>query len=122
MNGSYEAPYGVRVTPSVRNQAGQPYGRTISAGSANGINYGSARILIEPISAHRQDTVTIVDVRVEKSLALAASRSLSLFVDGYNLTNTNAATNINWSSGATYLTPSTIVPPRLARIGARFAW
>jgi hypothetical protein len=122
VNGSYEAPYGVRVTPSVRNQAGQPYGRTISAGSANGINYGSARILTEPISSHRQDTITIVDVRVEKSLRLAANRTLSLFVDGYNLTNANAATNINWSSGATYLTPSTIVPPRLGRVGARFAW
>jgi hypothetical protein len=122
VNGSYDAPYGIRVTPSVRNQAGQPYGRTINAGSPNGINYGSARILAEPISTHRQDTVTIVDVRVEKSFKVAASRTLSLFMDGYNLTNTNAATNINWSSGATYLTPSTIVPPRLARVGARFAW
>lgn len=43
-------------------------------------------------------------------------------MDGYNLTNTNAATNSNWSSGATYLTPSPIVPPRLARFGAKFDW
>jgi hypothetical protein len=122
INGSYEARYGVRITPSLRNQAGQPYGRTISAGTANGINYGTARILTEAISTHRQDMITVFDVRVEKAFRIAAGRTLSVFADGYNLTNTNAATNINWSSGATFLTPSTIVPPRLARFGAKFDW
>jgi hypothetical protein len=120
VNATYEAGYGIRVTPSIRNQSGQPYGRTISAGAANGINYGTARILTEPIDTHRQDTITILDVRVEKGFKLAPGRNLSVFVDGYNLTNSNAATNINWSSGATYLTPSTIIPPRLARFGAKF--
>jgi hypothetical protein len=122
INGTYEAPYGLRITPSLRNQAGQPYGRTFSAGTANGINYGSARILAEPISTHRQDTINIVDVRVEKVIHLAPSRTLSGFVDGYNLFNANAATNINWSSGATFMTPSTIVPPRIMRVGVKFDW
>ena len=90
--------------------------------AANGINYGTARILTEAISTHRQDTITIFDVRVEKAFKLAHRQNLSVFMDGYNLTNTNAATNINWSSGATFLTPSTIVPPRLARFGAKFDW
>jgi hypothetical protein len=122
INGTYEAGYGLRITPSIRNQSGQPYGRTISAGTANGINYGTARILTEAIDSHRQDTITIVDVRVEKAFHIGAGQTVSAFVDGYNLTNTNAATNINWSSGSTYLTPSTIIPPRLARFGVRFDW
>ena len=122
VNGTYEAPYGLRVTPQVRNQSGQPYARTISAGTANGINYGSARILAEPIGTRRQDTVTLADVRVEKVFRLPARRSVSAFVDGYNLFNTNAATNINWSSSSTFLTPSTIVPPRIARFGMKFDW
>ena len=122
INATYEAKYGVRITPSIRNQSGQPYGRTISVAAANGINYGTARILTEAISTHRQDTITILDVRVEKAFKLAPGRSLSVFMDGYNLTNSNAATNINWSSGATFLTPSTIIPPRLARFGAKFDW
>jgi hypothetical protein len=122
INGTYEAPYGIRITPSVRNQSGQPYGRTISVAAANGINYGTARILTEPIDTHRQDNITIVDVRVEKAFRVWTARTLSAFVDGYNLTNTNAATNINWSSGSTFLTPSTIIPPRLARFGVKFDW
>jgi hypothetical protein len=120
INGSYEAKYGIRITPSIRNQGGQPYGRTISAGAANGINYGTARILVEPITTRRQDMITVLDVRVEKSFKLAGRTALSAFVDGYNLANSNAATNINWSSGATFLTPSTIIGPRLARFGVKF--
>ncbi len=120
INGTYEAMHGVRITPSIRNQSGQPYGRTISVAATNGINYGTARILTEPIDSHRQDNITILDVRVEKGFKLSGGSKLSAFIDGYNLTNSNAATNINWSSGSTYLTPSTIVPPRIARIGVKF--
>ncbi|MCU1383545.1 MAG: hypothetical protein JWL71_2242, partial [Acidobacteria bacterium] len=122
INGSYEAKYGIRITPSIRNQSGQPYGRTINAAAANGINYGSARILTEAIDTRRQDMITVLDVRVEKGFKVAGKRTVSVFMDGYNLANTNAATNINWSSGATYLTPSTIIGPRLARFGAKFDW
>jgi len=64
--------------------------------------------------------ITILDVRVEKSFNVAGKRTVSAFIDGYNLANSNAATNINWCSGATYLTPSTIIGPRLARFGAKF--
>jgi hypothetical protein len=121
VNGTYEARYGIRVTPQIRNQSGEPYGRTFVAGAANGINYGTARILAEPIDTRRQDTVTIADVRVEKAIRLGG-RSLSGFFDAYNLFNTNAATNINWGSGSTFLTPSSIIPPRIARVGVKFDW
>jgi hypothetical protein len=86
------------------------------------MNYGSQRFLAEPFGARQQDNIILVDTRVEKLLRLAKSRTVSVFVDGYNLTNSNAAVNINWSSGATFTTPTTIVPPRLFRFGAKFDW
>jgi hypothetical protein len=72
------------------------------------------------IDTHRQDNITIVDIRVERLFRLGRGRTISGFVDGYNLLNSNAATNINWSSGATYLTRSTIVAPCIASIGMKF--
>jgi len=122
INGTFEAPFGLRITPSLRSQSGQPYARTFVAGAANGINYGSQRILAEPIGTRHQDNISIVDVRIEKLLHMPQNRAVSVFLDGYNLLNTNAAANINWSSGLTFLTPSTIVPPRIARFGAKFDW
>ena len=122
LHGTYQAPWGLRVTPAVRMQSGQPFGRTISAGTTNGINYGSQRILTEPISSRRQDNIILFDVRVEKTLKVGAARSIGLFIDGYNLTNANPAANITWGSGTTFLLPVTIIAPRLARFGVKFDW
>jgi hypothetical protein len=121
-HGTYEAPWDVKITPALRMQAGQPYGRTISAAAVNGINYGSQRILTEPISSRRQDNIILLDARVEKVIKIGNGRSVSVFGDGFNLTNANPASNINWGSGSTFLLPITIVSPRLARVGAKFEW
>ncbi len=118
VNGTYEAPWGLRITPAVRMQAGQPYGRIFIAT----LNYGSQRILAEPFGTRHQDNIFLFDTRVEKLLHVGKGQTLSLFVDGYNLTNTNPAQNINYGSGGTFMQPTTIVPPRLARFGAKFDW
>jgi len=118
INGTIEAKYGVRITPAVRMQSGQPYARTFVAT----LNYGTQRILAEPFGSRQMDNIVLVYTRIEKLVRLGKARSVSLFVDGYNLTNANPAANINWTSGSTFLTPTTIVPPRLWRFGARFDW
>jgi len=118
VNGTYDARWGLRITPAIRMQSGQPYARTFVAT----LNYGTQRILAEPVSSRQQDNIFLVDTRVEKVVKVGGGKTLSGFIDGYNLTNTNAAQNINWTSGSTFTTPSTIVPPRLFRFGAKFDW
>jgi hypothetical protein len=121
INGSYDAPYGLRITPALRFQQGQPFGRTINAGAANGINYGTQRILTEPITSRRQDNIAILDVRVEKFFHFA-NRRLGVFTDVYNLTNSDAAQNITWGSGSTFLQPVSVVGPTIMRFGVKFDW
>jgi len=118
INGTYEAPWGLLVTPAVRIQAGQPYARIFTVT----MNYGSQRFLAEPFASEHQDNIYLFDVRVEKKIPIGNGRAISGFIDGYNLTNANPAQNINWNSGGTFQLPTTIVPPRLARFGARFDW
>ncbi|MBP7778445.1 MAG: TonB-dependent receptor [Acidobacteria bacterium] len=122
VNGSYEGPWGVRITPALRFQQGQPYGRTFLAGAANGINYGTQRILAEPLGTRRMDNITLLDVRLEKFIALQASRRIGLFLDAYNLTNTDAAQNIGWNSGSAFEQPISIVGPSIMRFGVKFDW
>jgi hypothetical protein len=117
LTGTYDMKWGIRLAPSFRHQSGQPFGRTFLAT----MNYGSQRVLAEPIDAQRQDNINVTDLRVEKSLALGARR-VGLVLDVYNITNANTEQNINWSSGSTYLAPSTIIGPRIVRFGARFDW
>jgi len=128
VNGSYDAPWGIRITPALRFQSGQPYGRTILAsaaygiGGTGGINYGTQRILREPIGTRKQDDILILDLRTEKFFDFGSSRRFGLFFDVYNLTNSEAQQNITWNSGAAFERPTSIVPPTIARFGMKFDW
>jgi hypothetical protein len=53
---------------------------------------------------------------------VATGRRVGLFFDVYNLTNADAAQNINWGSGSTYRFPVTIIGPTIMRFGAKFEW
>lgn len=116
--GTYEAPWGLRVTPVLRHQAGQPFGRTF----VTALSYDIVRVLAEPVGSRRMDNITIVDVRVEKGIRLSHNRRLAGFVDVFNLFNANPEQNTIWSSGTSFLRPVTIVPPRIVRIGTKLEW
>jgi hypothetical protein len=115
--GTFEAPKQVRVAPFLRHQSGQPFGRTVLAA----LNYGTVRILTEPLGSRRTDNITILDVRVEKGFRVGLGRRAAVFLDVFNLFNTNAEQNISWASGS-FRQPLSIVAPRIARLGAKFDW
>jgi hypothetical protein len=114
---TWRAPWDIQVSPSVRHQSGQPYGRTFSTT----LNYGNVRILAEPIDTRRMDNITLVDTSVEKSFRFGGSRRFAVFLDVFNLLNGNPEQNVNWSSGS-FRRPLNIVPPRIARIGLKLDW
>lgn len=121
VHGTVEGPWGVRISPLLRHQSGQPYGRTFQT-APNALNYDRIRVPAEPIGTRRMDHVTILDVRVEKGFRLPPAQRVAAFLDVYNLLNANPEQNISWLSGPTFLRPLSIVPPRIARIGVKVEW
>ncbi len=119
--GSYEAPFGIRVSPVLRHQAGHNYGRTITVNAPAAIGFYSATILAEPLNSRRMNHYNILDLRAEKSLNLARTR-LRLFIDLFNITNTHSSEVISFSTGSGFERPFNIVAPRTARIGFRYDW
>jgi hypothetical protein len=111
-------PWGLQVTPLLRHQSGQPFGRTVLAR----LNYGTIRVLAEPVGTRRQDTITLLDLGVQKHVPAGGGRRVSVFVQVFNLLNGNAEQNVSWASGPTFLRPLTILPPRIARAGLRMDW
>jgi hypothetical protein len=111
-------PWRLQFSPLLRAQEGQPFGRTFVAT----MNYGTQRLLAEPLGAQQQDTVTVADVRVERLFGLGGARRLSAQIDIYNLFNANPEDFITWASGASYLRPSSVIPPRILRFGVKFDW
>ena len=113
-----EAPWRVRITPFLRHQSGQPFGRTLAAP----LNYGTIRVLAEPIGTRRQDHMTLLDVGLQKAIVFSGARHLTGFFEIFNALNSNAEQNVNWASGPSFLRPLTIVPPRVVRVGVRMDW
>jgi outer membrane receptor protein involved in Fe transport len=121
LNGTYRAKWNVMLTPAVRVQSGQPFGRTFLAGTANGVNY-SQRVLAEPIDSRKQDDIVILDLRMEKRFKAGKGTNLSVLFDIYNIGNSDAASNIQWGVGSSFMLPSTIIGPRIARFGLKYDW
>ena len=120
-SGTVDAGWGLRVTPVLQIQAGAPYGRFFST-RANELNYGTQLILAEPIGTRRQDTVSVLNFRVEKQLRFAQKAKVGLFFDMFNALNSNTAVNINWRSGASFEKATTVLGPRIAKFGVKFDW
>jgi hypothetical protein len=118
INASIDGPFKFRFTPALRHQAGQPYGRVFLAA----MNYGTQQILAEPMNTRRQDNINVLDLRVERPVPLGGELRLSPFFDIYNLGNSAAASNINWTSGSAFELPATIIGPRIMRFGAKLDW
>jgi len=117
LNGVFELPAGLKLSPVYRFQAGNNFGRTFVAS----LNYANPTLLAEPLNAQRTKNISLVDLRFDRGFSIPGGR-LSPFLDIYNLTNSNPEQDITVSSGSSYLRPINIVPPRLMRIGAKFDW
>ena len=103
----------------LQHYSGQPFGRTFET---RDLGYGRVVVLAEPIGTRRMDHMTTVDLRVEKGIRLRGNRRLAGFVDVLNLLNSNAETRVSWLSGADFLRPLAITPPRTASVGLKFDW
>jgi hypothetical protein len=117
MLGTVELPYRMRMAATVREQSGLPYGRTFDTT----LNYGTVRVLAEPMGTHRQRNVVITDLRLEKTFALSGPYQASGALDLFNLFNSNAEERISWQAGS-YLRPLQIIPPRVARVSVKLTF
>jgi hypothetical protein len=107
----------IRVTPTVRHQAGSPFGRTFT----QTFNWGNATVRAEPIDAQRTPHINVFDLRTEKTFRAGLGRVTGFF-DVYNIFNTNAEQALTTTAGAAWLRPVAITPPRIARVGVKFVW
>jgi hypothetical protein len=127
---SYDAPYGIRLSPVLRHQAGANYARTITltAPTGSGLTVTSATnngtlAYAEPYNSNREDNIWVFDLRAEKTVNLHGERVRArLFLDLFNITNSHASETISRATGSGYQKPSAILAPFTTRVGFRFLW
>jgi len=121
-SGSYDAPYGIRISPVLRHQSGVNYARTGTIAFPTGITGSGTGIYLEPANSNREDNIWVFDIRAEKTANLIGRTRARLFFDLFNITNSHASETISRATGTGYQKPSAILAPITARIGFRFLW
>ncbi|MGE0123194.1 MAG: hypothetical protein AB7U25_09675, partial [Vicinamibacterales bacterium] len=119
--GSYDAPLGIRLSPVLRHQSGQNYGRTlaVSAPASCACTFNGT-VLVEPLDSRRMDNIWLLDVRAEKRITLPRNIRIGLFFDAFNLSNSNATETMSWQTGAAFERPTAVLAPRTFRLGFKF--
>jgi hypothetical protein len=91
----------------------------LSANYATFVNGQTVNLnLLEP-GVHYADRINVLDARFGKILRFGNTRT-SVGVDFLNIFNANTGTAFQLNYGATYLTPTAILNPRLARLNVTF--
>jgi hypothetical protein len=121
---SYDAAWGIRISPVLRHQSGLNFARTISVPASAATPFGlimpATTIFVEPMDANREDNIWVFDVRAERQFQFGSRVRLRAFFDAFNLTNSHASETIGRATGLSYLKPTAILAPRTGRVGFRF--
>ena len=144
VSGSYLLPWDVMVAGNwnlsesgsrtvVITGPGNVAGGFNAAGTATTISYsasGNNTLLFETRGTHRFDPINLLDLSVSKSFQFRGGRNrLKVNLDAFNIFNVAtargyASSNLSVAAGASGVAPwnqvSSIVPPRVFRVGASF--
>ena len=114
--GMYELPWDVSVAGTVYGRQGYPRGDVITVNRPDGL--GLTPVLMNrDLGNHRFPSVHLVDVRLQKRLALGRARA-TLNVDVFNTFNgTSTLRQFTEATAITFGQPLEIVAPRLVRLG-----
>ena len=124
--GSYQMPFGVYASAFFQHLAGDPLQRTyiFRNNTATGVtipNAATVTLRLEPLGERREPNLNVLNLRGSKKF-LFGGKKLQVDLDVFNALNTNSATTITQASGTSFGAISTIVPPRIFKIGVTFAF
>lgn len=124
--GSYDAAWGIRLSPVLRHQSGPNYAREISVPASAATPFGlilpASTIYADAADANRQDNIWVFDVRLEKTVNIVDRMRARLFLDFFNITNSSASETITVTTGTNYQRPANILAPFTTRLGFRILW
>jgi hypothetical protein len=86
---------------------------------------GTVTIPLEPFGTRRNPGLSVLDVRGAKDVRMSGNKKLVATVELFNVTNSNAATSVNYQYGAVGTSRefgfvSTVIPPMIGRVGLQF--
>ena len=123
--GSYELPWGLNSSATLRITKGEPYGRIANS---SGLSQGTLSLTLEPAGTFFYPTVKLLDLRLSKSVRLSENwGKVEGIIDVFNVNNSSAVLSVNNQAGRDALGPTfgrvlQTLNPRIARLGVRWTF
>ena len=133
-SGAYQLPFDIMLAANLNindgatrtlsiNGPGSVYGGVTTTGAANPISYGT--LAFETAGTTRFKPTELLDLSAQKVINFRGGKNrLKLMVDAFNVFNTNTILGYgsNNRSAGTFTAPSSLVPPRVFRIGGSISF
>jgi len=120
-SGIYNLPWGFEVSGFYRAQSGLPGQRTESFSSPL-LLQGAVTLRMEPYGTERGPVISLTNIKVAKNVKIREWLMYQINFQVFNIFNTSGATSTSYLTGPTFLHPTGIVSPRVARIGMQFSF
>jgi hypothetical protein len=122
VSGSYQLPGDFLIAGSLVSNSGGAYVSTYAASRAAvasvvALTRGSQTVFLSARGDERLPAVTTADIRISRAFKFSQGRRIVPQFDLFNLNNAAPAVAITSAVGSSYLAPTQILAPRIARIG-----
>jgi Carboxypeptidase regulatory-like domain len=111
--GGWRLPWDIRAASVFYYTSGATFARTLRLT----LPQGRKDLFVEERGTQRLDGQPRLDLKLEKRFSLTPTSRLGVTVEGFNLLNNDAVTSRTTRSGASYFTPTGLVPARRFRLG-----
>jgi carboxypeptidase family protein len=119
VSGAYIFPHDISLALNYDHRSGAAQAREILV---NAPQSGSTLINAGPIGSLRLPNTNVVDFRIEKTFRLRNQQKIAGRINLYNLTNANTTTARVIQSGASFMTPTAAIRPRILDFGATYSF
>lgn len=121
VGGSYRiGRLGLLASANLNMVSGDPFQRTVLF--SGGTTIPTITLPVEPLGEQYYPSVTLLDLRAEKDFTLRGNHRFKARIDLFNALNTNKVITQIVQSGASYLLPTAIMPPRIAVFGLSYSF
>jgi hypothetical protein len=127
-SGSYQMPWGVQFGAFVQSKIGVQ-GQRVNIFRAADPDGGTplrqlstVPLRMEPFGAQKGQAINVVNLRASKTFSLGSGHRVEFDADLFNLLNSSAPITLNFLSGPTFGYATSVVPPRIARLGLRYSF
>lgn len=127
-SGSYSLPWDVQLGAFVQSRIGVQGQRTnifraIDPDGGPRLNQLSTVTLrLEPFGTRTNPAINVVNFRVSKAFSLLGSHRAEVDLDLFNVLNSSAPLRVEFRSGPTFGYVTSVLPPRIARLGFRYSF